>query len=81
MDFKIHICEASVLILMGKVWTREGVDGWCVDGRCVDTGAWTGCVWTVNKGTSDVYGRGIGPCGCNLQGLVGWFLMMSCLVK
>ncbi|KAF2580426.1 hypothetical protein F2Q70_00008315 [Brassica cretica] len=62
----------------------RGVDGWCVDGRCVDTGAWMGCVWMVNKGTSDVYGRGcrsIGPCGCNLQGLVGWFLMMSCLEK
>ena len=57
------------------------MDGWCVDGRCVDTGAWMGCVWTVYKGTSDVYSRGIDLCGCNLQGLVGWFLMMSCLVK
>ncbi|KAF3539953.1 hypothetical protein F2Q69_00019462 [Brassica cretica] len=36
----------------------RGVDRWCVDGRCVDTGAWMGCVWTVNKGTNDVDGRG-----------------------
>lgn len=120
MDFKTQILRASILILMGKVWTQEvnkkTVFGyWSVDGRCLDTGAWwtagvwmggvwilecgglvvcgwavfghwsmDGCVWTVNKETSDVYervGRGIGPCGRNLKDLVRWLLMMSCLVK
>ena len=33
------------------------MDGWCVDGRCVDTRAWMGCVWTVNKGTGVVCER------------------------
>ena len=43
-------------------WTVRGY--WSVDGYCVDIGAWMGCVWMVNKGTSDVYGQsnhGIGP--------------------
>ncbi|KAF2594200.1 hypothetical protein F2Q70_00042586 [Brassica cretica] len=40
VDFKTHICEASILILMVKVWTREGWTG----------GVWMGGAWILERG-------------------------------